>query len=125
MPILLKEGALLRDRIDLEDIFSYQVYSTVSFNISLTILYGSVEITVIDPSGKEVAKQLATVSELIVVQAPKVTTNKNMDYFNDAYRYIIKVRGMEDSSYYINVVKRVAAFNLFEGFPVNIKLNAN
>lgn len=42
IPILLKDGAIMRDRLQLNENITYQLYSSSSFNISVSPLYGSV-----------------------------------------------------------------------------------
>jgi hypothetical protein len=56
IPILLKAGALVRDRLELDEQISYQVYSATTFNISLSVLYGTVEISVVGPNNNSISK---------------------------------------------------------------------
>lgn len=107
VPILLKVGALMRDRVELDEEIVYQVYSASGFNISLNILYGRVEISVSDPSGGEVSRLVIAAEKEVVVAGQNISSSSmNPEYFDEKSRYLIKIKAVEVASYYITVKKK-------------------
>ena len=57
MPISLKEGSVLQDKLPNKNVSNiYQFYSINDFNITVGKVYGSISLTVTDPTGSQVIK---------------------------------------------------------------------
>jgi hypothetical protein len=57
----------VRDLLETGEEISYQVYSATTFNISLSIFYGNIEISVFDPNGSELFKKTASADEEMII----------------------------------------------------------
>ena len=77
--IPLSVNAILKEKIKVNETKerNYKFNSLVAFNISISLLYGSLKVIVEDPSGYKVFDQVVNSSTVIFINQSKSTSNRS------------------------------------------------
>lgn len=80
--IPLSVNGLIREKIKTNErkVRNYTFSSITTFNISVTIIYGKIKLTVLDPDNKVYREMIVTKSEVIRVRHSKQTENYTYEF---------------------------------------------
>lgn len=125
-PVPLSINGIVRENISVKEgpsKRSYSFSSIVDFNISISMIFGSLKVTVTDPENKDVLSN-KTVKSSTTLQIPHSKSLEEYSYEYDSAltRFRILVEAEVNSSFTIKASKVSISERLFEGISSSVTL---
>jgi hypothetical protein len=125
--IPLSVNGIIKEKILVSEISfrNYTFNSITAFNISISPIYGTLKVVVIDPSKKVISSNNISTTTVLSIPHNKATESYSIDYESYYTEYDINIEGQVDSSYTIRASKENLTSRLFEGIPLYYTFSKN
>jgi hypothetical protein len=120
--IPLSLNGILQEKLKKGSSRTYTFSSISAFNLTVSLDYGKLHVTIKDPSDSLVHNSSLTSSKTIAIPHNKQTEDFSFDFSSAYTRYTITVEAGRDSSYSLKASKLNVTSRIFEGIPAYVTL---